>query len=180
MRRSSIAAPGGPLSAGEPFALSGHAAAGQPLEVFEDAASIGRTVARQDGQWSLDVLMPAAGPHRYQVRAEQDLDSASLSLTLNAVNPARTAPCTQELSTSLPDGQSVSRPFRLGGRGAGSGYLITVLRGERAIGTRTLPLGAACGWSYLSDPGPGEITYLLRPSDDPAAAPIRTLTLNVE
>jgi NADH-quinone oxidoreductase subunit N len=65
--------------------------------------------------------------------------------------------------------------------GTARSYTVTVKRGDRLIGSKALPLSPACGWSYLSNPGAGEITYEVRETGaDATSAPLTTITLNVQ
>ena len=55
--------------------------------------------------------------------------------------------------------------------------MVTVSRGTRQVGQKTLLLDASCGWSYTSRPGPGRITYTLRESGQGIVAGTVTLTV---
>ena len=175
-----INAPGGNITG--TFDLGGSGVAGQTITVYEDGADIGTATVDTGGQWTLKVPSPAAGAHEYEVRGEGG--QASTRVTVGAASGAAAsgsaAACAQDFTLSLQDGQNVSSPFRFGGQGSGSGYNVSVKRGERTVGTKRLPLSAACGWSYASNPGKGEITYVVRPGTDRAATPISTITLNVK
>ena len=170
-----INAPGGNVTGG--FDLTGSGVAGQTVTLYEDGVDIGTAVVDAGGQWTLQVPSPAAGAHQYEVRGEGG--RASTRVTVGAASGSAAA-CAQEFTLSLQDGQNVTSPFRFGGQGAGAGYNVSVKRGERTVGSKTLPLSAACGWSYTSNPGKGEITYVVRPGTDRAATPISTITLNVK
>ena len=174
----STPATGGSVPAGA-FDLSGTGTAGQEVELFEDGNSIGKVVVGADGNWTLNVPSPAAGQHTYEVRSQGQTASSAVTVGTASAD-ASAAACTQDFSVSLKDGQSVTAPFRFGGQGTGQSYTITVLRGERTVGTKRLPLSADCGWSYSSNPGKGEVTYVVRPGQDASAAPVSTLTLNVQ
>jgi NADH-quinone oxidoreductase subunit N len=162
------------------FTLQGTGKAGQVLEVFEDGTSLGRLTVPENGQWSLTVPPPAPGNRVYEVRRQGETSGAKLNLVVQP--PAVGTVCNQPFSLSnLQAGGTVSRPFRFGGVGSGQGYSVTVKRGTRVIGTKNLPLSAACGWSYLSDPGAGSITYEVRESGKPATEPpLSTINLNVQ
>lgn len=162
------------------FTLQGTAQPGQTVEIFEDGASLGRVTADGNGLWSLNVPPPAGGTRTYEVRAEGASSGARISLVVPEAQAG--AICSQSFSLSnLQAGGTVSRPFRFGGVGSGSSYSVLVRRGDRVIGRRDLSLSAACGWSYFSDPGPGQITYEVRqtgvPETDP---PLTTISLNVQ
>ncbi|WP_161881654.1 DUF937 domain-containing protein [Deinococcus alpinitundrae] len=159
------------------FDLTGSGVAGQSVTVYEDGADIGTATVDTGGQWTLNVPSPAAGAHQYEVRGEGG--QASTRVTVGAASGGAVA-CDQDFTLSLQDGQNVTSPFRFGGQGSGSGYNVSVKRGERTVGTKRLPLSTACGWSYASNPGKGEITYVVRPGTDRAATPISTITLNVK
>ena len=161
------------------FDLSGAGTAGQEVEVFEDGSSIGKVSVSAEGTWTLNVPSPSPGAHTYQVKGQGQAVSSTLTVQAPSAD-ASAASCSQDFSASLKDGQSVTAPFRFGGQGSGSRYRITVLRGSRVVGSRTVRLGAACGWSYRSNPGQGELTYVVRPGQDASAAPVLTLTLNVQ
>ncbi|WP_162176601.1 DUF937 domain-containing protein [Deinococcus frigens] len=168
---------------GTDFALSGSGPAGQTFEVLEDGVSIGSFTVGTDGTWTRQVPGPGAGAKTYVIRSADGQQVASLPVTVEAA-PAgdQDAACTQALDVSLADGETVTAPYRFGGVGGGSAYTVTVKRGERIVGTKTVPVGAGCGWSYTSNPGSsaGPVTYEVRPADaSPSDAPAARLTLNV-
>ncbi|MCX8088461.1 MAG: proton-conducting transporter membrane subunit [Meiothermus ruber] len=162
------------------FALQGVAPPGQMVEIFEDGASLGRVTADANGQWSLNVPPPPSGTRVYEVRAEGAASGARITLQVPEAQAG--AACSLDFSLSnLQAGGVVSRPFRFGGVGSASSYTVLIKRGDRVIGRKDLPLSAACGWSYLSDPGPGEITYEVRPTGTPETEPpLATITLKVQ
>ncbi|GEM85166.1 hypothetical protein [Meiothermus hypogaeus] len=182
-----VPAPAGNLQISEPasgaqvpagtFQLRGVGTPGEELEVFEDNTSLGRVTVNPDGTWTLAVPPPMAGEHTYEVRGA----SATTSIQVTVAAAARTAAdCTKDFTLSFSNGQTVARPFRFGGEGAGQGYTVTVKRGERIVGSRDVPLDATCGWSYRSDPGPGPITYEVRPiGAPPSDPPLQTINLTV-
>ena len=55
----------------------------------------------------------------------------------------------------------MAQPFRFGGVGSGKSYTVTIMRGERKIGSKVLLLDATCGYSYTSKPGAGTVTYMV-------------------
>ncbi|MER3483314.1 MAG: proton-translocating NADH-quinone oxidoreductase chain N, partial [Meiothermus sp.] len=162
------------------FTLQGTGKAGEGLEVFEDGTSLGRFNVPDNGQWSLNVPPPSPGNRVYEVRRQGEASGTKLNLVVQ--QPTAGTVCNMAFSLSnLQAGGTVSRPFRFGGVGSGQGYSVTVKRGTRVIGTKNLPLSAACGWSYLSDPGVGSITYEVREAGKPATeAPLSTINLNVQ
>lgn len=162
------------------FTLTGTGKVGESLEVFEDGTSLGRFNVPGNGQWSLNVPPPQPGNRVYEVRRQGQTTGTKLNLVV--AQPTAGTVCNQAFSLSnLQAGGTVSRPFRFGGVGMGQGYRVTVKRGTRTIGTKNLPLSAACGWSYLSDPGAGSITYEVREAGKPATeAPLSTISLNVQ
>ncbi|GGL02854.1 DUF937 domain-containing protein [Deinococcus radiotolerans] len=162
------------------FTLRGNGTARQQVELFEDDTSLGKITVGPDGTWSFDVPSPAAGPHTYRVKAEDGTELASVGATVGEpAADASAASCTETYTLSMTNGQTVNEPFRFGGVGQGQGYSVTVKRGARTIGTKDIPLDATCGWSYQSRPGPGKITYEVRPLGDAAAAPLSTVNLTV-
>ena len=173
----SITEPSGSVPAGT-FDLKGSGPAGEELEVFEDGASLGSVRANGSGRWTFNVPSPAAGTHSYEVRGAGG--NASATVNVGADTASTAASCTQAFTLSLQDGQSVTAPFRFGGQGQSSGYNVTVKRGERTVGTKKLPISRSCGWSYTSNPGKGEITYVVRSGQDLSAAPLQTITLTVQ
>jgi NADH-quinone oxidoreductase subunit N len=162
------------------FTLQGTAQPGQVVEIFEDGASLGRVTADANGQWSLNVPPPPGGTRVYEVRPQGALSGARVSLLVPEAQAGAT--CSQSFALSnLQAGGTVSRPFRFGGVGSASSYTVLVRRGDRIIGRKEIPLSAACGWSYFSDPGPGEITYEVRETGRPQSEPpLATITLKVE
>ncbi|MCX7784207.1 MAG: hypothetical protein N2318_11275 [Meiothermus sp.] len=167
---------GAQLSAGT-FQLRGVGTPGEELEVFEDNTSVGRVTVNPDGTWTLAVPPPTAGEHTYEVRGTSATTSIQVTV---AAAVGTTADCTKAFTLSFSDGQTVARPFRFGGEGAGQGYTVTVKRGERIVGSREVALDATCGWSYRSDPGPGPITYEVRPiGAPPSDPPLQVINLTV-
>ena len=190
--RTTLALPGGTAGGEGAFALSSPAAnaalpagafemkgtgrAGEVLEIFEDGVSLGKVTVGADGTWSLNVPSPAAGAHTYTVKGQGGAELGSVRATVAAAS-AGTAACTKTFSLSIPDGQTVAQPFRFGGVGSGKSYTVTVLRGERKIGSKVLPLDNTCGYSYTSEPGKGTITYSVAPTGSAEAAGKITLTV---
>lgn len=164
------------------FALSGKGTPGASVEVFEDGVSLGNVTVGADGTWTKDVPSPAAGAHTYAVKASDGTELTSVSATVAAATASAggaAAACTKDYTLSITDGQTVSQPFRFGGVGGGTGYSVTVKRGERLIGTKDIKLDASCGWAYQSRPGKGTVTYEVRPLGDASAAPLSTVKLTV-
>ncbi|GMA14141.1 DUF937 domain-containing protein [Deinococcus metallilatus] len=162
------------------FTLRGTGTPGQTVQVLEDGTSLGNATVAADGTWSLNVPSPAAGAHTYSVKGADGTELASVAATVAAASAGASAVnCTKTYTLSISDGQTVSQPFRFGGVGQGQGYSVTVKRGDRTVGTKTIPLDATCGWSYQSRPGAGTVTYEVRPLGDAAAAPLSTVTLTV-
>lgn len=161
------------------FTLRGLAKPGQVVEIFEDGASLGRVTADANGQWSLNVPPPPGGTRVYEVRPEGAASETQISLVVPEAQAG--AICSQSFALSnLQAGGTVSRPFRFGGLGSASSYTVLVRRGDRIIGRKDIPLSAACGWSYFSDPGPGEITYEVRETGRlESEPPLATITLQV-
>jgi hypothetical protein len=163
------------------FTLRGTGTPGESLQVLEDGTSLGNVTVGDDGNWSLDVPSPAAGAHTYAVQGPDGTELGSVSATIGEAEAGATAAsCTDEYSLSITDGQTVSEPFRFGGKGSGEGYTVTVKRGDRTIGTKDIALDATCGWSYQSKPGAGTITYEVRPLGDAAAEPLSAVNLTVD
>jgi hypothetical protein len=159
------------------FQLRGVGTPGEELEVFEDNTSLGRVTVNPDGSWTLAVPPPTAGAHTYEVRGTGATASIQVMVAAAA---GTTTNCTQAFTLSFRDGETVTRPFRFGGEGAGQGYTVTVKRGGRIVGSRDVPLDATCGWSYRSDPGPDPITYEVRPiGASPSDPPLQIINLTV-
>ncbi|CAM4036643.1 DUF937 domain-containing protein [Deinococcus marmoris] len=171
---------------GAGFALSGTGPAGQTFEVLEDGVSIGSFTVGADGNWTRQVSGPSAGAKTYTVRSADGQQVAAVPVTVGAAPAnAQGAACTQPLSVSLKDGETVTAPYRFGGVGGGDAYTITVKRGERTVGSKTVPVGAGCVWNFTSNPGSSAgqastVTYEVRPATaSPSDAPAAKLTLNV-
>ncbi|MVN89357.1 hypothetical protein GO986_21720 [Deinococcus sp. HMF7620] len=170
---------GAALPAGA-FELRGTGEAGQTLELLEGETSLGNITVGDDGQWAFTVPSPAAGPQTYTVRDTNGTAVGTLNVTVAAPEAgASAANCTETYTLSITDGQAVAQPFRFGGVGEGQGYSVTVRRGERVVGRKDIPLDSTCGWSYQSRPGPGAITYEVRPLGSPDAEPLSTVNLSV-
>ncbi|WP_255578455.1 DUF937 domain-containing protein [Deinococcus sp. KSM4-11] len=162
------------------FTLKGMGKAGDVVELFEDGTSLGKVTIGTDGTWSFDVPSPAAGKHTYSVKDPDGAELGSVAATIGAADAnASAANCTSDYSLSITDQQTVSEPFRFGGKGKGKGYSVTVKRGDRTIGVKDIPLDVTCGWSYQSKPGAGAISYEVRPLGDATAAPLSTVSLTV-
>lgn len=168
-------AAGADLPAGA-FDLKGTGKAGEELEIFEDGVSLGKVTVGADGNWSLNVPSPAAGAHTYTVKGPDGTELGSFKTTTLAAT-ASTAACTQDFSLSIKDARSVTQPFRFGGVGSGKSYTVTIMRGERKIGSKVLPLDAACGYSYTSKPGVGTVTYMVAQTGSADVASKVTLTV---
>jgi hypothetical protein len=146
---------GGEVPAGA-FMLKGTGTAGDVVDVLEDGTSVGKATVGTDGTWSLNIPSPAAGARNYEVKA----GAATATLALNvAASSGAATDCTKDFTLSVTDGSSVTQPFRFGGEGKGSAYVVTVKRGGRTVGTKEIALDGSCGWSYRSNPGKGPITY---------------------
>ena len=153
--------------------LRGTGPADTDVTVTEDGVELGQTRTDASGRWTFDVPAPAAGARVY--RAAADGMSSTLNVTVGV--GTQSGRCTRAFTLSLGDGQSVTEPFRFGGQGSGKSYVVTVSRGTRQVGQKTLLLDASCGWSYTSRPGPGRITYTLRESGQGIVAGTVTLTV---
>lgn len=168
---------------GTGFNLTGTGEAGQTYELLEDGTSVGTFTVAEDGTWSADVAAPSEGDKTYTIRSEDGTEVASLPVTVAAAT-GDVASCTQDLSVSVQDGETVTAPFRFGGVGSGEGYRVTVIRGGRTVGTRNIPLTAGCAWSYNSNPGGragqvNDVTYEVRPIGTDLSEPATT-TLNLQ
>jgi len=71
----------------------------------------------------------------------------------------------------------VTQPFRFGGVGKGSAYVVTVKRGDRTVGSKEVALDGSCGWSYRSNPAVGPITYVVSEKGSSSAATTVNLTV---
>lgn len=164
------------------FTMSGTGAPDTTYQLLEDGVSVGTFASDAGGAWQADVAAPAAGDHVYSVQDDAGTEVLSVPVTVEATEAA--AACSEPLTLSLNDGETVSAPFRFGGVGDASGYQVRVLRGGQEIGTKDITLAPNCTWNYLSQPG-GEagttdaITYEVRSLDDLSGAPLQTINLNV-
>ncbi|MEF2278692.1 DUF937 domain-containing protein [Deinococcus sp. YIM 134068] len=162
------------------FTLRGTGVPGQIVQVLEDDTSLGSVPVGTDGTWSLAVPSPGEGPHAYTLYGAGTPELARVEVTVQAFNAAdSTVACTRDYTLSIGDGQTVTQPFRFGGEGQGQGYQVTIRRGSRVVGTRTIRLDPSCGWSYQSRPGVGRVTYEVRPLNDPQAEPLSVVNLTV-
>ncbi|WP_135230046.1 DUF937 domain-containing protein [Deinococcus fonticola] len=165
------------------FNITGTGQPGTTYTAFEDGTNIGTFTSGPDGTWSVDVPGPTSGPHTYTVLDASGNRVARLPVTVAAAGTS--AECTDALNISLSDNETVSAPFRFGGRGSGKGYTVTVWRGTERIGTRDVTVTGDCTWSYASNPGgqegePSTVRYEVRPSgQDTAAPPAGQVTLTV-
>lgn len=171
-------AQGASLPAGG-FELKGTGKPGDSLQVLEDGTSLGSVTVAGDGTWSLTVPSPAAGKHTYSAQAESGQALGEIDLTFASAQAGSGQNCDEAFTLSMTDGQTVNQPFRFGGVGGGKGYSVTVRRGERVVGTKQIPLDATCGWSYQSRPGPGQVTYEVRPAGEPSGEALSMVTLTV-
>ncbi|WP_019587485.1 DUF937 domain-containing protein [Deinococcus apachensis] len=163
------------------FTLRGTGTPGQTLQVFEDGTSLGNVTVAGDGAWTLEVPSPTAGAHTYSVQGPGGSQLGQVAAAVAAASPnASAAACNRDYTLSISDGQTVSQPFRFGGVGQGEGYSVTVRRGERVVGTKNVRLDSTCGWSYQSNPGPGRVTYQVRPLGESGAVPLSSVTLTVQ
>lgn len=155
------------------FSIAGQGKAGEVYQAYEDGTNIGSFTVAPDGTWSVDVPGPAAGNHTYTI-----LDSKGnrvLLLPLNVVSGGSAA-CTDAPTISVADNETVSAPFRFGGRGSAKSYTVTVWRGDRQVGTQEVKLTGDCTWSYQSNPGGQDgvksvVRYELRPTGEAVSTP---------
>lgn len=174
--------PGSEVPAGG-FSINGTGNPNETYTAYEDGANIGSATVAPDGTWSLDVPGPAAGPHTYTVLDSKGNRVALLPVTVAA--GAASAACTDALTISLSDNETVSAPFRFGGRGSGKGYTVSVWRADRLVGTRDVKLTGDCTWSYASNPGGKDgqksvVRYQVRPTGAATSTPATgKVTLNV-
>lgn len=164
------------------FTMSGTGAPDTTYQLLEDGVSVGTFASDAGGAWQADVAAPTAGEHVYSVQDSAGTEVLSVPVTVEATEAA--AACSQPLSLSLSDGETVNAPFRFGGMGDASGYQVRVLRGGTEIGTKDITLAPNCTWNYLSQPGgqagtTDAITYEVRSLDDLTGAPLQTINLNV-
>ena len=164
------------------FNLTGTGKAGETYELLEDGTSVGTFKVGDDGKWTADVAAPTEGSKTYTIQDSSGKQVASLPLTITA--GTATGKCSQDLSVSVNDGETVTAPFRFGGVGSGSGYTVTVRRAGRIVGTKEIPLSSGCTWSYSSDPGGrsgtvNDVIYEVRASGTSASAPADS-TLNLK
>ena len=162
---------------GGSFSLTGTGKPGDLFNLFEDGVSLGNVKVGADGNWSKLIPSPAQGDHVYQVSGAMG-EQASLSLNVGAATAV--ANCDSAFQFSVDDGSLVSQPFRFGGIGAAKGYVVTVLRGSKVIGTKEIPLSSTCDWSYRSSPGKGDVTYEVREIGQEAGNPLSRVTLSVQ
>lgn len=165
------------------FNISGTGKAGDQYQVFEDGTSIGTFKVGDDGNWTIDVPGPTPGNHTYTVQNAGGEKLLDLPLVVKAGDG--TAACTEAPTISLGDNETVSAPFRFGGKGSAKAYTVTVWRGDRQVGTKPVTLTADCTWSYSSNPGGKKgqtdaIRYEVRPSDQTGGDPAVQATLNVQ
>ncbi len=160
--------------AADQLTLQGRGPAQAEVDLSEDGTSLGHVRTDDTGSWSFVVPSPPAGAHTYTAAA--GATSSALTLTVTA-GAAQVGVCAKPFSLSLKGDQRVKAPFRFGGVGSGKAYEVTVSRGSRTVGRKTLTLGAGCSWSYTSRPGQGRITYTLRESGERAV--VGRVTLDV-
>lgn len=166
------------------FNLTGTGTPGETYELLEDGVSVGTFTVGDDGNWTADVAAPSEGDKTYTIQDGSGNEVATLPVKVGA-GTADAGECSQDLSVSLEDGETVSAPFRFGGVGSSDSYTVTIRRADRVIGTKKIPLGAGCTWSYSSNPGGrsgtvNDVTYEVRASGTAASAPAdATLNLKV-
>lgn len=166
------------------FNLTGTGTPGETYELLEDGVSVGTFTVGDDGNWTADVAAPSEGDKTYTIQDGSGNEVATLPVKVGA-GTADAGQCSQDLSVSLEDGETVSAPFRFGGVGSSDSYTVTIRRADRVIGTKKIPLGAGCTWSYSSNPGGrsgtvNDVTYEVRASGTAASAPAdATLNLKV-
>lgn len=166
------------------FNLKGTGEAGKTYELLEDGVSVGTFKVGDDGSWLADVAAPTAGDKTYTIRDADGNEVATLPVKVAAAE-ANAGECSDDLTVSLNDGETVTAPFRFGGVGNGTGYKVAVRRDGHLVGTKEIPLGAGCTWSYTSDPGGksgslSKVTYEVRGPDTSAEAPAeKTINLTV-
>ncbi len=86
--------------------------------------------------------------------------------------------CDKEFTLGVKEGDTVTQPFRFGGSGKGTGYIVKITREDgRVIGTKTLKLDASCNWGWDSLPGKGKVMYEV--TEEGTSMPVTTTNLVV-
>lgn len=163
------------------FTIKGTGPAGQEVQLYEDATSLGNFKIGDDGAWSFAVPSPTAGAHTYSVKTADGTELGKVATTIKAADPNAKADCTgKNFSISIGNFQTVSSPFRFGGVGNGKGYTVSVINNDRVVGTKDVALDASCGWSYQSNPGQGTFRYEVRPMGEKTGDPLGKVKLTIK
>ena len=133
--------------------LSGTAAAGSTITVYDGSTALGTTTADGSGAWSYTTGTLSDGAHSLTAKAtdaagNQGAASSALSLTIDTVAP--TAPVIGGFATdsgTVGDGLTNDNTPTLSGT-ATAGSTVTVYDGSTALGTATADGSGA--WSYTT------------------------------
>ncbi|MDQ1301611.1 MAG: large repetitive protein [Chloroflexota bacterium] len=139
---------GGQLPAGKPGELSGTAAPGTKIQIYDGDKLIGETTAGPDGKWSLTLPPLSAGAHILKARAVAPdgnvlAESAPIKVTAVTVAPPAFTGLTE--GGQLPAG----KPGELSGTAA-PGTKIQIYDGDKLIGETTA--GPDGKWSLTLPP----------------------------
>ncbi len=127
------------LKAGAPFELTGTAAPGGKVQVFDGDTLLGETTADADGNWKFAAPALGAGPHSLVART---LDAAGKALGASEPFkfelPAATAPAAAAPEVKLPNPADLKAgtPFELTGVAA-PGAKVQVFDGDTLLGETT-------------------------------------------
>ena len=101
LHRAGCPVTGTQLPTGQPIPLTGAAAPGTKIQIFDDGKLVAETIADKDGQWSLLLPAMAAGEHRLTARTvgpdgKAQASAAPLSVVVVAApSPSAPAPGTR-------------------------------------------------------------------------------------
>lgn len=150
-------------------------------QLFENGASLGNFTVDGEGQWKINILAAEPGVRTYVVVNQEGHRMGSLKLNIQQVQSTQN--CDAAMSISMATNQQINAPFRFGGVGSSSRYVVTVWRGKRRIGTKYVALRSDCTWNYFSDPGGQKdqlqaIRYEVRPVNN-SRREVKRLALQV-
>ena len=126
--------------------LTGAAAAGSTVEIFDGATELGTTTTNGSGAWSYTTATLGDGSHSFTAKAMDAAGNVSVASTAMAVTVDTVAPAAPVIANDSVNGSNVTFTGS-----AEANSTVTVYDGQTALGSTTANGNGA--WSYTTSPG---------------------------
>ena len=126
--------------------LTGAAAVGSTVEIFDGATELGTTTTNGSGAWSYTTATLGDGNHSFTAKAMDAAGNVSVASTAMAVTVDTVAPAAPVIANDLVNGSNVTFTGS-----AEANSTVTVYDGQTALGSTTANGNGA--WSYTTSPG---------------------------